>query len=574
MRRVLTVLAVLVAMSGMVVAKPRPGANHHAGDDSFIEAFGRAPDERDSEELRMHTHLAWIRARLGAAPATAPALEARRAELLGYLDDYIAKGVTPQNTYVPWRSPVFIDRAGNICAVGYLIERSVGRGLAEQIAAAHRTSFLEGIAAAEPAVRDWVAASGFTLDELATIQPAYQEPAIETWKIWAEKYRPDGAYVVDAITGTGTFENRHMEGAWKVIDDAGITVGSGAMTHGHGAWTSFYPNGAKRAEGRYSHDVAEGKWRVYHPSGNLAAEGRFESGVRVGTWRLYHDTKTPTLLARGRFGAGGAVIGRWKHFDAEGTLVARTWEETPAQWNDHTLSTTGGQGFTIAVAPKDGFTERHHIGMPHARVVHTMLLAKGNDTLLTFEIEGQTWMFEPDGTLLSRDDDGAWTQRRCHWSERRKAVARSGDVARLSGQLFNDYARVADGKLDDFGGGYTTDFEPDCESAKTAVAADRVATYEALLAGRAAVRAPVAFTQVIERDPKMEPADEDVDPDTSDEAKNDAIDLVDHLVRGAAMYAEWKHVDGVFEGLYETIPGRYTYHWAGGNAETEFFERP
>ena len=105
MLRVVTVLAFLVTMSEMVVAGPRPGANHHMGDDSFVETFGRAPDERDSEELRMHTHLAWIRSRLGDAPATSPALEGRRAGLLGYLDDYIAKGVTPQNTYVPWRSP-------------------------------------------------------------------------------------------------------------------------------------------------------------------------------------------------------------------------------------------------------------------------------------------------------------------------------------------------------------------------------------------------------------------------------------------------------------------------------------
>jgi hypothetical protein len=565
------VLAFVVGMSGMVVADPRPGANHRAGDDSFVETFGRSPDEGDSEELRMHTHLAWIHAKLGAAPATSPALEARRAELLGYLAEYIAKGVTPKNTYVGWRSPVFIDREGNVCAVGYLIERSAGRALPEHIATMHRTSFLEDIAAAEPSVREWIASSGFTLDELASIQPAYQEPAIDTWKIWAQKYRPDGHYNVEAVTGTGTIKKRHMEGAWKVVDEQGATVGNGTMKHGRGAWTSFYPNGAKRAEGRYVNDAAEGTWRIYHPSGNLAAEGRFESGVRVGAWRLYHDTKDETLLARGRFGTDGGVIGRWKHFDAEGTLVARTWEETPMQWQDRTLKTTGGLGYTIAVVPKDGFVERHHIGMPHARVVHTTTLAKGDDMLVTFEIEGSRYMFDTDGNRLQRDEEGAWVTSRCHWSEKRKAIARSGDVARISGFLFNDYAKAADGQLDDFGGGYSAEYEPTCDAKARSLEPSRVKVYDALLASRVAVRAPVTFTQVIEREPQMEPVDED-EGDRSEEQINDAKDLVDHLVGGTAMYAEWKHIDGVFEGLYETIPGRYVHHWAGRNPEEDFFE--
>jgi len=48
-------------------------------------------------------------------------------------------GITPVNDYVPDRNPCSsIDRGGQICAVGYLIERSVGRGVAEGIAATHR----------------------------------------------------------------------------------------------------------------------------------------------------------------------------------------------------------------------------------------------------------------------------------------------------------------------------------------------------------------------------------------------------------------------------------------------------
>jgi hypothetical protein len=138
----------------------RDGANHHLGDDSFVAEVGRAPTSADSEALRMRTHLRYVRDRLAQRPPTRPELAARRAELLGYLDDYIAHGIAPRNDALPWRSPVFIDDGGNICAVGYLIERSVGRALAERIARAHRYDFLEDIAAALPEVRAWVESSG------------------------------------------------------------------------------------------------------------------------------------------------------------------------------------------------------------------------------------------------------------------------------------------------------------------------------------------------------------------------------------------------------------------------------
>ena len=35
-----------------------------------------------------------------------------------------------------------------------------------------------------PEVAAWVAESGFTLDELASIQPGYMAPIIETWQVW------------------------------------------------------------------------------------------------------------------------------------------------------------------------------------------------------------------------------------------------------------------------------------------------------------------------------------------------------------------------------------------------------
>jgi hypothetical protein len=171
---IVAVAVAVATVAGTASALPNPdgrfrrGANHHVGDDSFVARFGRPPTPADDEHVRMTVHLEFVRAWLATRAATRPELAARRAELLGYLDDYIARGATPVNAHLPWRTAVFIDDAGAICAVGYLIERSVGRALADRIAAAHRYDFLEDIAAAMPEVDAWIGSSGFTLDELAT----------------------------------------------------------------------------------------------------------------------------------------------------------------------------------------------------------------------------------------------------------------------------------------------------------------------------------------------------------------------------------------------------------------------
>lgn len=67
---------------------------------------------------------------------------------------------------------MFIDEEDTICAVGYLIESSAGREVAEKIAKAHRYDFIETIAADMPEVASWIASSGMTLEEIQTIQPA------------------------------------------------------------------------------------------------------------------------------------------------------------------------------------------------------------------------------------------------------------------------------------------------------------------------------------------------------------------------------------------------------------------
>jgi hypothetical protein len=69
------------------------------------------------------------------------------------------------------RKPCFIDDGGNICAVGYLVEQTAGRAAAEAINARHQ--YDELLAMDDPTLLAWATKSGFTLTELAMIQPTY-----------------------------------------------------------------------------------------------------------------------------------------------------------------------------------------------------------------------------------------------------------------------------------------------------------------------------------------------------------------------------------------------------------------
>src|SRR3954471_21405038 len=215
-----TIVALSLALASTAYADDfkRDAANHHIGDVSFVSAFGREPTSADSESLRMKLHLQYAHDMLATKPATSPDLEKQRALVLANLQDYIKKGITPQNTHAAVRTPVFIDDYGNICAVGYLIEKSVGRKLPEKIAKHHRYDYIDDIAAAMPEVQDWVKTTGLSLEEIASIQPGYERPAVEDWERFNLAKHADGPYDhtvrYTEIQWHGAVKHHRMEGTW------------------------------------------------------------------------------------------------------------------------------------------------------------------------------------------------------------------------------------------------------------------------------------------------------------------------------------------------------------------------
>ena len=134
------------------------------GDSSFLWKFHRLPTTEDPEALRIATHLEYVQHLLESKPASPP-----RTQTLRLLDVYRKAGQFPHNYDHPGRRPCFIDREGNICAVGYLIEQTAGRELAEKINLEYQ--YASVFEMEMPELTEWVGNSGLTLQECAMIQP-------------------------------------------------------------------------------------------------------------------------------------------------------------------------------------------------------------------------------------------------------------------------------------------------------------------------------------------------------------------------------------------------------------------
>jgi|GEM_PF-860897 len=545
------------------------GANHHLGDTSFVAGFGHAPGVGDGEPQRMKTHLRYVRALLGAATPTHPEFAARRAELLGYLDDYIAKGITPANMDRPWRTPVFVDALGNVCAVGYLIERSAGRELVERIASEHRYDFLEDITM--PEVVAWIAESGFTLEELASIQPGYMAPIIETWQIWVPSAASPGdgpwELAIGGVTTRGQWQHGQMQGAWSRSDANGKVIGKGDFERGKGIWTSLDAAGHVIAVGPFAKSNPNGTWRFFHASGQIAAEGALKNGQRQGRWTFYYDSDLRTPIARGSFARGGRVSGTWQHFDARGAPFATTWQGPMIDY---------GEVLRMRMTPHDGLSHEiaeGNFGGDYQRIDGLELA--GTRLYVDDGYDGPI-VYDVAGHLLTKAG-AAWQQSGCGWDAKTARAARTGDIERVRRLVLavrrNDQALLP---------------TPGCADNEP-LTPEASAQVERMMALSLAVREPTPefVRQLASPDPidpidtseAEAPAEAPPDPATvAEEAAEAAVqaaylaDLGKIVARSMTWYVEWPHIDGAFARVFATLPGHYApSSLMAGDSQQVFF---
>ncbi len=143
------------------------------GDVSYEKKFGRLPGESTDEKTRIQTHLEYVEMLLRKKDMSNMPQAARnkRNNLLNLLHEYHLAAKFPANYDHAERRPCFIDRDGNICAVGYLVEKTAGRSLAEKINQQYKYDNIADMKT--PELLAWVETSGLTAEECAMIQPTY-----------------------------------------------------------------------------------------------------------------------------------------------------------------------------------------------------------------------------------------------------------------------------------------------------------------------------------------------------------------------------------------------------------------
>lgn len=144
------------------------------GDFSFMETYSQPPTNETDESSRLQTHLKYVENLLRSKDISSLTKEqtVNRLKMLDLLNDYWTAGAFPKNyDYPDQRIPCFIDKDGNICAVGYLIEQTAGRQVAEEINSKFKYEYL--LTMNDQKIDNWVQESGLTKEECAMIQPTY-----------------------------------------------------------------------------------------------------------------------------------------------------------------------------------------------------------------------------------------------------------------------------------------------------------------------------------------------------------------------------------------------------------------
>ena len=127
----------------------------------------------DSDEARIRKHLELVVAHLMEVPVTGKSGQ-RRINLLRALHEYSQKMQFPVNEESSERTPCFIDSYGTACAVGHMIIKSGNADLALRISKQYNRNYLKDIHT--DGLMDWAKLNGFSLKELAWIQPTYFPP--------------------------------------------------------------------------------------------------------------------------------------------------------------------------------------------------------------------------------------------------------------------------------------------------------------------------------------------------------------------------------------------------------------
>ncbi len=121
--------------------------------------------------IRQHLMLVEQTLRNRSTAHLTAAQQAKREQALDHLNSYWRQGNFPVNDAYAFRTPIFIDKYDNFCAVGYLVKATGYEQVSRKIAAHTNLAYVKEMN--YPELNSWASEYGFSVDELAWIQPGY-----------------------------------------------------------------------------------------------------------------------------------------------------------------------------------------------------------------------------------------------------------------------------------------------------------------------------------------------------------------------------------------------------------------
>ncbi len=139
--------------------------------DAALNALQPDSPANETKWIALHLRLVEQTLRQRSTQRLSARQAANRLDCLSYLNQYWHKERFPGNTRYTRRTPIFIDDQNNFCAVGYLLKTSGYEALARKISACGNLAYVGEMN--YPELNRWARDHGFTLNELAWIQPGY-----------------------------------------------------------------------------------------------------------------------------------------------------------------------------------------------------------------------------------------------------------------------------------------------------------------------------------------------------------------------------------------------------------------
>ncbi|MEO8171569.1 MAG: hypothetical protein ABI581_00745 [Sediminibacterium sp.] len=264
------------------------------GDISYMSKFGHKPDPETDNDLRIRTHLEYAENLLrNREVSSLPAeLKVKRNHLLNLLHNYWTNGVFPKNyDYADQRKPCFIDKDGTICAVGYLVEQTTSRKVAENINNKHK--YDEVLLMNDQTVDNWILTSGLSKEECAIIQPTYGPLIVATNNHITPSYGISSSVIGGLNLSLNTVNLIQISKGTtnKTIPIIGLIAGAGQVAFG----ATMFPKDETTWGGTYSGNESQktlsmlniglGTTTMILSAWNLITNRK--SKAKLTTWNVY-----------------------------------------------------------------------------------------------------------------------------------------------------------------------------------------------------------------------------------------------------------------------------------------------